>query len=75
MVTWWTDGASIELRWAEAGGPPVRTPTRRGLGLELIDRSVSHEFTGEVEVEFAPRGVVCTLRLPLSSKVALDTPA
>jgi two-component sensor histidine kinase len=75
VVTWRTDGDSIELRWAEAGGPPVRPPTRRGLGLELIDRSVSHEFAGDVEVDFAPRGFVCTLRLPLSGKVALDTPA
>jgi two-component sensor histidine kinase len=69
MVKWQIDGGSIELRWVEAGGPPVRAPTRRGFGLELIDRSVTHEFAGEVEVDFAPDGLVCILRLPLSSKV------
>jgi two-component sensor histidine kinase len=74
MVTWRLHGDVIELRWGEAGGPPVRTPTRRGFGLELIDRSITHEFAGEVEVDFAPSGFVCTLRLPLSGKVVLDPP-
>jgi two-component system, chemotaxis family, CheB/CheR fusion protein len=34
----------IRLRWIEAGGPPVKAPSRRGFGRELIERSTIHEL-------------------------------
>jgi two-component sensor histidine kinase len=33
----------LMLRWVERGGPPMRTPTRRGFGSRLIERSLSAE--------------------------------
>jgi PAS domain S-box-containing protein len=53
------------FRWSESGGPPVQPPSRRGFGSRLIERSLAQDLGGEVKVDFAPTGVVCTLDAPL----------
>jgi two-component sensor histidine kinase len=45
----------------------VHPPTRRGFGTRLLERSLSHEVDGKVEIEFRPTGVVCTIEAPLAS--------
>lgn len=55
----------LELIWEERGGPAVIPPTRRGFGSQLIARSlVPHG--GEAASTYAPHGVNCIIRLPLS---------
>jgi two-component sensor histidine kinase len=70
-ISWTTDPerdpALLQIRWAETGGPPVHPPTRRGFGTRLLERSLSHEVDGKVEIEFRPTGVVCTIEAPLGS--------
>ena len=58
-----TEGGKRKLRliWAEAGGPPVTAPVRRGFGSRLIERSARDQLGGEATVDFLPRGVVYTL--------------
>jgi two-component sensor histidine kinase len=51
----------LRLIWAEAGGPPVTAPVRRGFGSRLIERSARDQLGGEATVDFLPRGVVYTL--------------
>jgi two-component sensor histidine kinase len=70
-LDWRSDGGAVELRWAESVGPPVQTPTRRGFGSTLIEQSIVSTLSGEVRFDFASDGLVCTMRLPLSDKVAL----
>ncbi|WP_236961120.1 sensor histidine kinase [Methylobacterium durans] len=53
------------LRWTETGGPPVTQPTRTGFGSRLIERSLARELAGEVQLLFAPTGVVCTIEAPV----------
>ena len=53
------------LRWTESGGPPVTQPTRTGFGSRLIERSLARELAGEVQLLFAPTGVVCTIEAPV----------
>ena len=53
------------LRWSETGGPPVTKPTRTGFGSRLIERSLARELEGEVQLQFAPTGVVCTIEAPV----------
>ncbi|MFC1455148.1 PAS domain-containing protein [Microvirga arabica] len=64
-ITWRIDGlqspARLHLRWEESGGPAVVAPTRRGFGTRLIERSLAQDLDGEVQIEFAPTGVVCTV--------------
>ena len=55
----------LQLRWEESGGPPVAEPTRRGFGTPLIERGLAQDLGGDVRIDFAPTGVVCTVEAPL----------
>ncbi|WP_112662637.1 sensor histidine kinase [Microvirga flavescens] len=55
----------LRLRWEESDGPPVSPPQRRGFGTRLIERSLAHDLQGQVTIDFAPTGVVCTVDAPL----------
>ena len=50
--------ATLLLNWSELAGPPVGMPKRQGFGSRLV---------------FEPRGVVCTVRAPLSPADAAVT--
>jgi PAS domain S-box-containing protein len=75
-LTWSVESLSalpyLHMRWEERGGPPVERPNRRGFGSRLIERSLAHELDGEVKIEFAPTGVICTVDAPLRSDVTGD---
>ncbi len=68
-VHWNLNGSAapdrLRLMWAEAGGPPVHKPTRRGFGSRLIERSLADDLGGKVKIEFAPSGVLCVVDAPL----------
>jgi PAS domain S-box-containing protein len=71
IVIGWTltdrvDGPRLDMSWQETGGPPVSTPSRKGFGTRLIERSLAHELHGEVEIRFAPTGLVCWISAPLA---------
>ncbi|WP_051675822.1 HWE histidine kinase domain-containing protein [Polaromonas glacialis] len=67
-VRWTLAGdSSVSLSWAEAGGPPVRPPTRRGFGSTLIERALAMETEGRATLRYLPGGVVCDVFLPSSS--------
>jgi PAS domain S-box-containing protein len=57
--------AHLHLRWEESVGPPVQVPSRRGFGTRLIERSLAQDLGGDVQIAFAPTGVVCTVNAPL----------
>lgn len=59
-----SNGRSLELRWREAGGPPVTAPTTQGFGSVLIETSL-RAHGGEVIVTYAHDGVTCSINLPL----------
>jgi signal transduction histidine kinase/CheY-like chemotaxis protein len=61
----WTNGDQFQLRWVEAGGPPVMMPSRRGFGSRLIEQGLSHELGGRADLMFESGGVVCVIRAPL----------
>jgi two-component sensor histidine kinase len=66
------EARELELIWEESGGPEVRQPARRGLGISIIEDSVPFELGGRVRLEFRPAGVRCELHLPLSKVVAAE---
>jgi two-component sensor histidine kinase len=57
-----TGAAVLTMVWREVDGPPVRSPSERGFGTRLIQRGLSAELSGEAKIDFAPGGVVCTIR-------------
>ncbi|MBG0811978.1 GAF domain-containing protein [Methylosinus sp. H3A] len=54
------------LTWKESGGPVVAPPKRSGFGRMLIERTMAIDLGGEAELDFAPSGVECRLRIPVS---------
>ena len=59
---------SLHITWRETGGPPVKPPTRRGFGSQLIERSgVS------VDQNYEPKGLVCNLEIALFEGLQTET--
>lgn len=63
---------AIEIRWIESGGPPVKLPSRRGFGSRLLQQGLVLELDGAVNLDYAETGLICTARLKLSDKIALQ---
>lgn len=64
------DKRCLRLEWRESGGPRVVAPRRRGFGSRMIERALAAELGGEVRLDFAPAGLVCTIEAPLARAVA-----
>jgi two-component sensor histidine kinase len=68
-ISWSLDSsvqpARLHLRWQERDGVLVQPPQRRGFGTRLIERSLASDLQGDVTVDFAPTGVVCTIDAPM----------
>lgn len=62
-VTWELAGKRVLIRWAEAGGPVVRPPARRGFGTRLVQAAVPD---GKVQLEHHPTGVACLVEVELA---------
>ncbi|HEX2255705.1 MAG TPA: sensor histidine kinase [Afifellaceae bacterium] len=60
-----TQPPELTMRWVERGGPPVEPPVRQGFGTRLIERSLSADIGGTVEVNYDPLGLTCTIQAPL----------
>jgi two-component sensor histidine kinase len=52
------------IGWLERGGPPVKTPTRRGFGSVIIERSIQYDLKGESQVVFEVAGVRADFVIP-----------
>jgi two-component sensor histidine kinase len=60
-ITWTLQEGALQLEWLERGGPPVVTPTRKGFGATMIERSLAGEAGGAVRIDYEPAGLRCTL--------------
>ncbi|TFF21995.1 hybrid sensor histidine kinase/response regulator [Jiella endophytica] len=64
-VSWRIDeNECCEILWRESDGPPVQSPTRRGFGSTIIERSIPHDLGGEVTVDYHLAGVRARFLLP-----------
>lgn len=60
-LSWTGQGSGdIELTWRESGGPSVRPPERRGLGLTIIDTALA-DAGARIKCDFESTGVVCVI--------------
>jgi two-component sensor histidine kinase len=50
-------------------------PCKRGFGSRLIEQGLAQDVSGEVRLNFAPEGVVCTIDAPLEEIQAEGWPA
>jgi PAS domain S-box-containing protein len=54
------DGRFV-FRWTERGGPPVKPPTRRGFGMNVIERMVCGHLDGQVRFDWRGEGLFCEI--------------
>jgi two-component sensor histidine kinase len=68
-VGWSLDAAEDEvtLVWRETGGPPVQAPARKGFGSRLLNHGLAIELGAGAEMNYAPEGLVCTIRASLKA--------
>jgi PAS domain S-box-containing protein len=55
----------LQMVWEERGGPTVTPPSRKGFGTRLIERGLTAELGGSVQLTYPASGVVCTIDAPL----------
>lgn len=60
----------LKLVWRETGGPKVTVPNRRGFGSRLIERNIRHDLAGEIDLVYAPDGLIAELTVPLDRTAA-----
>lgn len=77
-ISWRIDeGATppeLNFDWREKGGPPVKSPKRKGFGTEILERTLGFEFKGKSALLFSPSGVHFSITLPLSRAI-VQSPA
>lgn len=56
---------TLTLCWREQNGPPVTPPRHRGFGSFLVKQLLAAEFGGDVALDYAADGLVCTLKATL----------
>jgi PAS domain S-box-containing protein len=61
-----TDGRLL-LRWTEIGGPPVQTPTRKGLGSRIIEQMIA-QLKGKTCLKWRAEGLLCEITLQLRTR-------
>jgi two-component sensor histidine kinase len=59
------------LVWRERGGPVIRPPAQKGMGMRLIEQGLPHALDGVCRVDFDPSGLRIEVIAPLSSTVQL----
>jgi two-component system CheB/CheR fusion protein len=57
--------AAFEIEWRESGGPRVSPPAKEGFGLRMMRTALASDLNGEIDFDFRPEGLVCTVRAPL----------
>ncbi|QND58956.1 HWE histidine kinase domain-containing protein [Mesorhizobium huakuii] len=59
------DDRRLILCWREKDGPPVTPPSRQGFGSRVIERGLTHELEGTVQLDYRPDGLICTMNIPV----------
>jgi two-component sensor histidine kinase len=57
-------GGRLVLRWTEAGGPPVKPPTRKGFGTHVMETMIRRHERGDVHLDWRTEGLTCEIALP-----------
>ena len=77
-INWRLTGASrsrrLEMRWIESGGPRVEKPDHEGFGTRLVRATLAEDLDADVQLNFVPAGLECTVDAPLPpTRAAHDT--
>jgi PAS domain S-box-containing protein len=59
------DRRTLEILWVESGGPPVRSPERRGFGSRLLVQGLAADLGKPAVLTFGEQGLSCVLLVPV----------
>lgn len=62
-------GETFTITWREFGGPAVKAPARGGFGTTVLCRVARESLDAQVELNFAPTGLVWRMRCPAAEVV------
>jgi two-component sensor histidine kinase len=65
-MSWRRAGDTVELAWAERGGPAPEAPSEKGFGSRLIDSLTRLDLRGQTSTHYGPPGLDFTLIFPLN---------
>jgi PAS domain S-box-containing protein len=69
LLSWQETGAPrfpLKLCWQERGGPLLmKGPSRRGMGMRMLDALLRRQLGGLVALDWTPTGLVCNIQIPL----------
>jgi PAS domain S-box-containing protein len=63
-INWRQDGDEFSICWTEREGPSVEAPQRRGFGSTVISTVAKASVDGDVELDYAPAGLIWRLKCP-----------
>jgi two-component sensor histidine kinase len=69
-IKWTVSSDRLVWHWSEHKGPPVKRPSQAGFGTRMIERMLSAELQGKVELGYPRAGVECRIDAPLASILA-----
>jgi PAS domain S-box-containing protein len=58
------EDGQVVLRWTETGGPPVKPPTRKGFGTNVMETMI-RGHVGDVRLDWRAEGLACEIVLPM----------
>jgi PAS domain S-box-containing protein len=68
-VSWSFDAKTLSLVWLETGLDELTTPTHRGFGSEIIERTLAYDLGATTKLEFLPTGARCEISFPRAGAV------
>jgi two-component sensor histidine kinase len=76
FVGWRANGSDhATLEWRERGGPPIHAPPlRKGFGSRLLQVGLATDLGAAADLEFAPEGLFCSMKLPLNEGARAGPP-
>ncbi|SDG37027.1 MASE1 domain-containing protein [Sulfitobacter delicatus] len=66
-ISWAVENESFHIIWRECGGPPVAPPERKGFGTTVLQKMAASTMSGEVSLDYSPKGFVWELSCPMTS--------
>jgi two-component sensor histidine kinase len=66
-ITWAVEKDTFCMSWREIGGPVVTAAGAAGFGTTVLKRMTESVLSGDVSIDYAPKGVVWRLRCPLAA--------
>lgn len=64
-VHWSRKDDRLFFRWEERGGPPVKEPTKRGVGTRVMDSMIRGQLNGTITFDWRAEGLICEFSLPV----------